>query len=242
MVYADQNPDFNLLNASLSTGALTPLLDTSRLDCTRNLLGVVRSIAAQTLDEASPYFGASARFRPLNAFALGLLVLALAWRTHTNIFLAAFAAGVSVPRMSPEVRDAFSRFGDLVAELLKLAAILIFGLQMAPTLFQALDWQQIVIILAGLFGARMVAIELALLNSTLLGLERAAMGWFGPKGFGSVVYGLMVLDLGTAEARGLAHLVGVAIMISIVLYSSTDILVARWFQHHAPAGGGARGV
>ncbi|MGH9485333.1 MAG: cation:proton antiporter, partial [Terriglobales bacterium] len=84
--------------------------------------------------EASRFFGAAGVLRSLNAFAIGLLVLAVSWRVHANIFLAAFAAGVAVARFSPEVRAAFHEFGEGVTELLKLAAIWIFGLQMAPNL------------------------------------------------------------------------------------------------------------
>jgi len=180
--------------------------------------------------EASRFFGASGQFRPLNAFALGLLVLALALRLDVNIFLAAFAGGVSVARFSPAVRQAFDRFGSLIAELLKLAAILIFGLEMAPGLFNSLGWLGVLFVVLALFGARMAAMAISLAGSGLSRSEILAMGWFGPKGFASVVYGLMILGLGTPQAQRMAHLVGITIVLSIVVYSSTDILVARWFE------------
>ena len=69
----------------------------------------------------------TATYRPLNAFAIGLLVLAISSMTHANEFLAAFAAGITVATVGPEVRRAFHHFGELVAELLKLAALLVFG-------------------------------------------------------------------------------------------------------------------
>ncbi len=60
-------------------------------------------------------------------FAIGLLILALASLTRANVFLAAFSAGVTVARRSPAIRTVFHQFGELVAKLLKLAALLMFG-------------------------------------------------------------------------------------------------------------------
>ena len=82
--------------------------------------------------ERSRFFSAHATYRPLNAFAIGLLVLTMSSMAHANEFLAAFAAGITVATVGPEVREAFHRFGELVAELLKLAALLVFGALISP--------------------------------------------------------------------------------------------------------------
>lgn len=183
--------------------------------------------------EASRYFGSAGVFRPLNAFALGLLVLAVSLAAHVNIFLAAFAAGVSVARFNPAVHEAFAHFGEVVTELLKLAAILIFGLELAPGLTLPVRAQDVGFIVLALFAVRMAAMEISFVGAGLPAGETLAAGWFGPKGFGSVVYGLMILELGTPVASAMGHLVGLTIMASIIVYSSTDILVARWFERRA---------
>jgi NhaP-type Na+/H+ or K+/H+ antiporter len=54
--------------------------------------------------------------------------------------------------------------------------------------------------------------------------------WFGPKGFASVVYGLLVLEAGIPAADEVFHLVALTIVISIIAHSSTDIVVARVFE------------
>jgi len=71
-------------------------------------------------------------YAPLYAFAIGLLVLSVTSILHANEFLAAFAAGITVATIGDEIREAFHRFGELVAELLKLAALLVFGILMSP--------------------------------------------------------------------------------------------------------------
>ena len=186
--------------------------------------------------EESRFFEAVGLFQPLNAFALGLLVLAVAYATGANLFLAAFAAGVSVASFSASVKESFERFGELIAELLKLAAVFVFGALIAPHFFQVLPFWSYVFVGLAVFAVRPIAIWLALARTELDRHEILTVGWFGPKGFASVVYGLMILAAGNSWA---AHLIALAIAASIVVYSSSDILIGRWFQkrhaHSSPA-------
>jgi hypothetical protein len=48
-----------------------------------------------------------------------------------------------------------------------------------------------------------------------------------------VVYGLLVLDSGIGAADEIFHLVALTIVLSIVLHSSTDVVVARAFDEQA---------
>lgn len=50
------------------------------------------------------------------------------------------------------------------------------------------------------------------------------------EGFVSVVYGLLVFELGIPAAEEIFRLVAVTIGLSIVLHSSTDVVVARQFD------------
>jgi len=68
-------------------------------------------------------------------------------------------------------------------------------------------------------------------STELTGREIWVIGWFGPKGFASVVYGILIFQAGF---KHLGHLVGVAVVASIIVYSSTDIVVGRWFTNDEP--------
>ncbi|GAA4228161.1 cation:proton antiporter [Actinomadura meridiana] len=182
-------------------------------------------------------FAISPRYEPLNAVAIGLLVLALAQVTHGNLFLAAFAAGVTVATVGERHRAAFEEFGELVAELLKLAALLVFGALLSPAFLGDVGPAGWAFAALALVVARPVAVWVSFLRSGLTTREQAAVMWFGPKGFASVVYGLLVLDAGLTAGEHIFHLVGVTIALSILAHSSTDIVVARSFddEHEVPA-------
>jgi NhaP-type Na+/H+ or K+/H+ antiporter len=195
-------------------------------------LGVLIPWGALLLEriERPRFFSLSEDYEPLYALAIGLLVLALAYVTHANLFLAAFAAGITTVTVSPRFRDAFHRFGELLTELLKLAAILVFGILVSLSFLAEIEVGGYVFALLVIFAVRPIALGLSLVGSRLGGRETAAAAWFGPKGFASVVYGILVLESGIAQADEMFHLIAVVIAVSIVLHSSTDVLVARWLK------------
>lgn len=204
------------------------------------IIGIVVPYLAIKLEQ-SKAFNASTHYEPLNAVAIGLVVLALSKALHGNLFLAAFAAGVTIATMGQKQRETFEEFGELAAELLKLAALLVFGALITPDLLKSVPATYWIFGLLALFVARPAALALAFIRSGLSGREQIAAAWFGPKGFASVVYGLIVLKEGLPESETVFIITAITVVLSILLHSSTDVVVARWFddEHETPAWHGA---
>lgn len=203
------------------------------------LIGVGIGVAVPWLAlrlEASRRLQAHAVYEPLLAFSAGLLVFAITAVTPANSFLAAYAAGITVSSVSEKARHDFHEFGEVTGELLKLLALLLFGVLIAPGFFAELTWGDWVFVAAALFVARPLAIAIALAGSGLGWRQKAVAAWFGPKGFASVVIGILILHSGIEGSHHLFHLLAVVIAASMVAHSSTDVLIAHWFrrqqQHH----------
>jgi NhaP-type Na+/H+ or K+/H+ antiporter len=192
-------------------------------------LGVVVPWAALRL-ERTRLFDLAKSYEPLYAFAVGLVVLALAYVTHANLFLAAFSAGIVTVTVSPRFKEAFHEFGELLTELLKLAAILVFAALISPGFLGETTLAWYAFSLLALFLVRPVALGISLLGGRLGWREWAAAAWFGPKGFASVVYGLLVLQSGVGGSDEVFNLVALVVAASILLHSSSDVVVARWFE------------
>lgn len=196
-------------------------------------LGVVLGVAVPWAGcrlEQSRFFSVRKSYEPLFAFSLGLLVLALGFLTHANLYLAAFAAGITIATVRSDLRDEFHQFGEIVAELLKLAALLVFGVLMSPQFFAAVPLSGYVFAALALLAVRPAAIAIAMLRSGLGWRENITAGWFGPKGFASVIYGLLIVQAAVPGADRMFHLVAVVVVGSMVAHSSTDVLFARWFR------------
>ena len=183
--------------------------------------------------ERSRFFDAVHVYKPLNGVAIGLLVFAIASVTHANLYLAAFAAGITIATMGPMQKASFEPIGELVSELLKLAALLVFGALISPQFLSEIPFSGWIFVVAAVLVARPIAIALSLWRSGLTRREQAAAAWFGPKGFASVVYGLLVLEAGIGSSDVIFHLVAATIALSIILHSSTDVLVANGFAKAA---------
>ncbi len=200
------------------------------------ILGVAVGIAIPWIIirlEETRYFEASSQYAPLHAFALGLVLLSVTSLTHANAFLAAFAGGVTVATVSPAVKDAFHRFGELVAELFKLASILLFGaLLSTQVVFQGVGWEAYAFAVLLIVVARPLSILLSLLGTDLDWREWAVAAWFGPKGFASLIYALLAFHAASAYAGRIFLVSAIAIGLSIVVHSSTDVLAVRWLRRH----------
>ncbi|MCA9266565.1 MAG: cation:proton antiporter, partial [Planctomycetales bacterium] len=185
--------------------------------------------------ERQRFLRATGLYKPLLALAIGLTLYAITITLHWNEFLAAFIGGITLATISPEVRDAYHRLGEILAELLKLAALLLFGVLISVELFRVTTVADCVFIILTLLVARTLALGLALLGSRLSWRERLVAAWFGPKGFASVVYGLLILNSDLSDGRRLFHLIACVAGLSIILHSSTDVAIARWFVGRTPA-------
>ncbi len=196
-------------------------------------LGVALGVAvpwAGCRIERFRFFAVQKSYEPIFAFSLGLLVLSIGFITHANLYLAAFSAGITIATVRPDLRKEFHKFGEIVAELLKLAALLVFGVLLSPKFFSEVPLSGYVFAALALLAIRPIAIAISLLGSGLDWREQITAGWFGPKGFASVIYGLLIVQAAVPGADHMFHLVAVVVTASMIAHSSTDVLFARWFR------------
>ncbi len=234
------------LNDGLALPIVMALLAVYGASATPPLAAVWRALAGMAIGIAVPgvsialsrsyVFGVSDEYAPIGAFAVALLVFSLATIAHANEFLAAFVAGVTLATLAPRARDTFGPLGDPLAEILKLAALLLFGALIAPGLFLRLGAGASVFALLVLFAARPGAIFVSLIGTDLNRRETMVIGWFGPKGFASVFFAFLILQSGVRDASRIFHLLALVIVASIVAHSSTDVAIARLFVEDERAG------
>jgi NhaP-type Na+/H+ or K+/H+ antiporter len=168
-------------------------------------------------------------YEPLNAVAIGGVLFSLGALTHANVYIAAFIAGITVATRSPEVAASFARFAEPAGELIKLGAVFMFGLLLSPSLFRDLGPGAWVLVVVYLFVVRTVSLAPVIAGSPLGRDEVLAASWFGPKGFASVTYGLLVLPAAVPHPDLDFGIIAAVIGASIVLHSSTDVVIAKWF-------------
>jgi sodium/hydrogen antiporter len=178
-------------------------------------------------------FGVAGVYQRLYPFAIGLILYAIYQLVNANLFLAAFSAGLTIATIRGELRTAFDAFSEPVTELLKLATILIFALRTGKLVFTGQDWKVYVVVVLSAFFLRMVAVWVSLVGSDLSTQNRLVIGWFGPKGFASLVYGIMLLETREQGLHEAAMIVALTVAVSIFVYSSTDVLLSNMLSRSA---------
>lgn len=174
----------------------------------------------------------------LLALATGLMLYGGAELTRANPYLAAFVGGVTFATLLPDAEQEFDRLGEQLSETAKLLALLVFGALLTPALVASVPVGGWVLAVLVLVLVRPAALLTSLTTSSLPKDQRLAAAWFGPKGFASVVYGLLVLESGAAEAPEEFAIIAASVALSILVHSSTDVPVARWLAQRSeqPAG------
>ncbi len=175
----------------------------------------------------------SEQYEALAPVAVGMVVFSAAELTGANPFLAAFAAGSTIASVAPTLRRAFANFGELTAELFKLAALLVFGTLVTAELLGGIGIGGLVFCVLALTAARAIAVAVALFGKGLTRTELVTIGWFGPKGFASVAYALLILSAGIGGEHRMFALIAATVTLSIVAHSSTDVAVAHRFAAEA---------
>jgi NhaP-type Na+/H+ or K+/H+ antiporter len=179
--------------------------------------------------EKSRAFKVRPGVRPMLALGIGLLVLSLTSLTQANSFLAAFTAGIFLGSADEKLAASFHGMGELIADVFKFAALLVFAALLTPDLFADIGWTGCAFVLLVLVAARPIALAISLAGTRLSRHEWLTAAWFGPRGFASVFFGLLILHSGGPDASRVFHLLAVTVVVSMIAHSSTDVLVARSF-------------
>jgi sodium/hydrogen antiporter len=201
------------------------------------VLGLVFGIgvaAAVALAWRTKILTAEPHLQPLGPLAIALVVYAGCHLTHANPYLAAFAAGSTLATLDHVAAEEFQPFGDLLSEVTKFAALLVFGALITPDRLSGLSWQSWLLAVLVIAVIRPAALLLSLVRTRLPRSERITAAWFGPKGFASVVYGLLALQAGINDSELVFDVVAVTIALSIVLHSSTDVPIAKMLRVEPP--------
>ncbi len=196
------------------------------------LVGIgVGLLAVLVVQRAAERNWTSAAARRLAVLALAVLAWALAGAVGGNGFIAAFVGGLLAGSLTQGVGSGLNDFLESEGELLSLLVWMIFGGAIAGPMLGELTWQVALYAVASLTVVRMVPVTLALMGTGLRMDTTALLGWFGPRGLASIVYGLAAIatlgDHGTG--RAVLAAVGGTVLLSVVAHGVTAQPLTRWY-------------
>ncbi|MDX1890505.1 cation:proton antiporter [Mycolicibacterium sp. 050158] len=141
---------------------------------------------------------------------------------HGSGFVAAFAGGLAFAFMAKRAGyRPDTAVSDAAGQLLELVVFAMFGGYAVIDGWSKASWQVVLFAVLAVFAVRLVAVNLALIRSDLPVRSRMFVGWFGPRGIGTLVLGLLVVERGQIEQQTLiVQVVAVTVTLSLVVHSA----------------------
>jgi NhaP-type Na+/H+ or K+/H+ antiporter len=160
----------------------------------------------------------------LATLALAFICFGLGEWIQASGFVAAFTGGLAFSFVAKRKAAAplSTQVCDATAQLLELLVFAMFGAFAVIDGWRRADWRIVLFALLALFAVRIVAVLVAFVRTGLPTPDRLFIGWFGPRGIGTVVLGLLVVNRGDIlHADVIATAVVVTVTLSLVLHSLT---------------------
>jgi len=181
------------------------------------------------------------------AAVLGLALCSYATSValHGNGFIAAFTGGLAFAAAGGQAAKLVP-FVEETGALLSLLVWLMFGVVAVVPALQDLTWQTVLYAVLSLTVIRMLPVAFALARARLGRPAALFVGWFGPRGLASVVFGLLALeDLGEAAAKPAITVIAFTVLLSVLAHGlSADPLASRYgsLLTPPPGAGGPAGL
>lgn len=187
---------------------------------------LVGAVGAWLLNTASDRDWMDPLYAQLATFALAVGALTTSVHFDGNGFIAAFVAGMTFGHLADEAEH-LAEFTEDTAQLAAAVSFFVFG---NVLLGPALDDVSVGIIacaLAALTLGRIVPVAVAMLGTKAAPPTMLFVGWFGPRGLASILFGLQLLEEDLPGADDLFAVVAWTVLFSVVLHGATAAWGAR---------------
>ncbi|MET4647043.1 NhaP-type Na+/H+ or K+/H+ antiporter [Streptomyces atratus] len=178
----------------------------------------------------------------------GPAVLALALLSYLssvaiggNGFVAAFVAGLAFGTAYGDAPQGQLLFTEQSASVLSLLVWLLFGAVLVPAALPHMTWQAVLYAVLSLTLVRMVPVALSVLGTRMDRATVLFVGWFGPRGLATIIFGLLALeDLAPAVTHQVLPVLICTVLLSVLAHGFTAGPLARRYGAATAAGDAER--
>ena len=174
------------------------------------------------------------KFAEPAVLALAVLAYTGAVAVTGNGFVAAFVAGAAFGATAGRAGPREVRYVEVTADLASLLVWLVFGAVALPVVADIVTWQVVLYAVLSLTVLRMAPVALVLLGSGLGWRSSLFIGWFGPRGLASVVFGLLAVEELGATADTAVATIAVTVLLSVLAHGVTAAPLSARYASREP--------
>jgi NhaP-type Na+/H+ or K+/H+ antiporter len=183
------------------------------------IVGVVLALIASWLfKKLDHYRWILETWKQLPVIALAIATFSLAQYLGGSGFIACFVGGLLFGWLVKEQKHKLLFAAEGGADTLAMITWLIFGAIVVGHTVDQMSWEPFLYAVLSLTIIRMVPVFFVLLGTKLNIYEKLFIGWFGPRGLASIVFGVIVLNEHLPGGDIIRQVVGVTIFFSVVLH------------------------
>jgi len=168
-------------------------------------------------------------FLDLSVLGLSLLAYAAAELVGGNGFIATFVAGLTLGNTARSICQCLYEFGEAEGQLLILLTFGTFGAVMVLPVLPDASWNYWLYALSSLTVIRIAAVALSLWGTGAMFDTVLYLGWFGPRGVASIIYGLIVLEEPLQGSETIYGVMAVTVLLSVFAHGLTAYPGACWY-------------
>jgi sodium/hydrogen antiporter len=158
-------------------------------------------------------------------FLLTLVAPALAYGLAAPLggsgFIAAFVAGLLYGAVRGPRRATTPLPAEALGVLLNAVTFVVFGAAFLKPLIERATWSVALYALLSLTVVRMLPVAIATLGTGSSRATVAYLGWFGPRGLASIVFGVIVIEAAVPHTSTIVDATALTVTASIVLHGLT---------------------
>ena len=171
-------------------------------------------------------------YAQLATFSIAVLAFASAEASGANGFIAAFTAGLSFGAATGrEKAEEYDEYAEDTGRLLAIASFFVFGNLFVVEAVSETTIAVVACAVLALTVMRMVPVYVAMTGMGAAPRTKVFIGWFGPRGLASMLFGLQILDDSVADGLSDAHelfaVIAWTVVASVVVHGAS----AAWGAH-----------
>jgi NhaP-type Na+/H+ or K+/H+ antiporter len=157
-------------------------------------------------------------WKQVTVVALAIACFSVAQSLHGSGYIAAFTGGLLFGFRAKEATHRLVLAAEGTGETLALMTWLVFGATVIGQSVEYFTWEMLVYALLSLTVIRILPIFLSLSGTGESTASKLFLGWFGPRGLASIVFAIIVINMGVPEGKFIAMVVVLTVFLSLVAH------------------------
>jgi len=167
-------------------------------------------------------------WKQVTVVALAVACFSVAHSLHGSGYIAAFTGGLLFGFRAKEATHRLVLAAEGTGETLALLTWLVFGATVIGQSVEYFTWEMLVYALLSLTVIRMLPIYLSLSGSGESVASKLFLGWFGPRGLASIVFAIIVVNVGVPGGKFVAMVVVLTVFLSLVAHGVSANPLAKF--------------